>query len=470
MKIKLLSLLSILFATTIYSQTPCTSGFSGVYPCDKIDLMASLSFTQIGGTAATEGNDCWGWTDPLNGKEYALMGCTTHTAFVDITNPTAPVYLGKINSRNNISSLWRDIKVYNNYAFIVSEASGHGIQIFDLTRLRTVTTPQVFTPDALYSGFGHCHNIAINEATGYAYCLGSGTFGGGPHVVNIQNPLNPVFSFGYTNDGYSHDAQIVNYNGPDTDHVGQEIFIGANETQVVVMDVTDKSNPITLSNFTYDNVAYTHQGWLTSDQKYWIVGDEEDEMNFGFNTRSIIVDLSDLDNPVLKGEYFGATAAIDHNGYTKGNEFYLANYRAGLRLMNTSNIDSDGTMNEVAFFDTYPASDSNDFNGAWSNYPYFPSGNIIISDIERGLFIVRKNASLSTSDFETKKYKIYPNPAKNYFSIVSDTQVEQIIIYNSLGQIVKSYSNSNNYDISSLQNGMYFVRINNSITEKLIIK
>lgn len=470
MKIKLLTLFNLLLLSNSFAQTPCTSGFAGVYPCDKIDLMARLSLTQIGGTASTEGNDCWGWTDPLNGKEYAIMGCTTHTAFVDITNPTAPVYLGKINSRNNISSIWRDIKVYNNYAFIVSEAAGHGIQIFDLTRLRTVTTPTTFTPNALYSGFGNCHNIAINEATGYAYCIGSNTFGGGPHVVNIQDPLNPVFSFGYATDGYCHDAQIINYTGPDAQHTGQEIFIGANETKVVVMNVTDKSNPVTLSNFTYNNVAYTHQGWLTSDQKYWIVGDEEDEMNFGNNTRSIIVDLTSLDNPVLKGEYFGTTAAIDHNGYTKGNEFYLANYRAGLRLMNTSNINSLGTMNEVAYFDTYPTSNSNQFNGAWSNYPYFASGTIIISDIERGLFIVRKNASLATSEFDTKKFKIYPNPAKNSFSIQSSIEIEVIIVYNSIGQIVKKFIENNNYDISDLIKGIYFIRINNILTEKLIIE
>lgn len=304
MKIKLLIILSLVLVTNTFAQTLCTSGFAGIYPCDKMDLMARLPFSQMGGNFSTEANDCWGWTDPLNGKEYAIIGCTTHTAFVDISNPTTPIYLGKINSRNNISSIWRDIKVYNNYAFIVSEAAGHRIQIFDLTHLRTVTTPTVFTPDALYSGFGNCHNIAINEATGYAYCIGSNTFGGGPHVVNIQNPLNPIFSFGRSIDGYCHDAQIVIYNGPDTDHAGQEIFIGANETKVVIINVTDKSNPITLSNFTYSSTAYTHQAWLTTDQKYLILGDEEDEISFGNNTRSLMVDVNDLDNPILKRTVF----------------------------------------------------------------------------------------------------------------------------------------------------------------------
>jgi choice-of-anchor B domain-containing protein len=258
---KILLCLFIVGRFVTYGQTPCTNGFAGNYPCQNIDLFSNLSLTQLGGTTSTRGNDCWGWTDPLNGKEYALMGCTSHTAFVDITNPSAPVYLGKLNSTNNVSSSWRDIKVYNNYAFIVSEASGHGMQVFDLTKLRNVTSPQIFSVDALYTGFGNCHNIAINESTGFAYCIGTSTFSGGIHAVNIQNPLTPVFSFGYAAQGYCHDAQIVIYNGPDTEHVGKEIFFGANETKVVIMDITNKSNPIVLSTFNYSNTSYT---------KFWI--------------------------------------------------------------------------------------------------------------------------------------------------------------------------------------------------------
>ena len=436
--------------------------------------MKNMPFNQIGGNATTEGNDCWGWTDPLNGKEYALMGCTTHTAFVDISNPTAPVYLGKLNSRNNTNSIWRDIKVYNNYAFIVSEATGHGIQIFDLTRLRNVIFPQNFTADALYSGFGSCHNIAINEATGFAYCIGSNTFGGGPHVVNIQNPLAPVFSFGYSAQGYCHDAQIVIYNGPDTEHVGKELFFGANENKVVVIDVTNKSNPILISTFLYPNTAYTHQGWLTTNQKYWMLGDEIDEENFGFNTRTIIVDLTNLDVPVLKSQYYGPTAAIDHNGYTLNNEFYLANYRAGMRLINTSTLDATGLMNEIGFFDTYPTSNSAQYNGAWSVYPYFASGNIIVSDIERGLFVLRKNQSLNNTTFETQKMVIAPNPAKDNVTINFVGTIETLTIYNILGEKVKSFTSINksqfNADISSLNSGLYMISINNSVTQKLIIE
>ncbi|HEY0092302.1 MAG TPA: choice-of-anchor B family protein [Flavobacterium sp.] len=473
MKHKLLTL--ILLATMpIFAQTTCTGGYAGVYPCSNVDLMARVTFNQMGGSLSTEGSSCWGWTDPLDGKEYAIMGCSTHTAFVDITNPAAPVYKGKVNSTNNVSSIWREMKVYNNYAFIVSEASGHGLQIFDLTRLRNVTTPQTFAPDAMYTGFGHCHTIAINEQTGYAYCFGTGTFNGGAHVVNIQNPENPVFAGGYGGQNYTHDGQVVTYNGPDTDYVGQEIFIGANENKVVIVNVTDKANPTLISTFFYSNTSYAHQGWFTPDHKYWILGDEIDELDFGFNSRTIIADFTDLDNPVLKGEYFGPTEAIDHNGYVKNNQFYLANYTAGLRIISTADVEN-ANMTEIGFFDTHPENNAATFNGAWNDYPYFPSGSIIISDIDRGLFIVRKNASLSTTEFNTaSSLKMFPNPAETNITIRSADNIESIVVTDMLGKVVKSYNNVSGNEFSflvdNMESGMYLVTINGNIFQKLIVR
>jgi choice-of-anchor B domain-containing protein len=468
-------LLLVLFLITgyFYGQTLCTAGFAGSFPCNKVDLLSTMPFTQIGGTTGTQGNDCWGWTDPLTNKEYAIMGCTSHTAFVDVSNPVSPVYLGKVVSHNNVNSTWRDIKVYNNYAFIVSEATGHGMQVFDLTRLRNVTTPQVFTPDTRYDGFGKCHNIAINEATGFAYCVGSTTYSGGAHVVNIQNPLNPVFAFGYSAQGYTHDAQIVIYNGPDTAHVGKEIYFGCNENKVVIVDVSNKSNPILLSTFSYSNTGYTHQGWLTEDQKYFIVGDELDESNFGFNTRSIVLNVSDLDNPVLQFNYSGTTAAIDHNGYVKGNKFHLANYRAGYRLMDITNIQNS-QMTEVAYFDTYPSSNSAQFNGAWSVYPYFASGTILISDIERGLFMVRLHSSLSTHEIVKSTFTLSPNPVSDYVIVSGENGINKIEIFDILGKNIFT-SNYNavidtSLDVSRFQKGLYFVKINDLPAQKMIVK
>ena len=366
--------------------TPCEDGTAAGYPCNGIDLLANVSLLEMN---ANDGNDSWGWTDPDSGNEYALMGLNNGTAFLDITDPLNPVYLGKLPTHTT-SSIWRDVKTYNNHAFIVSEANGHGMQVFDLTRLRNVQNPPVqFTEDAHYDGFGDAHNIVINEDTGYAYAVGTQLFNGGPHFINIQNPLNPIGEGGFAMDDYSHDAQVVTYTGPDTEHLGKEILIGSNETIISIVDITDKSNPIGLSTISYEQRAYTHQGWFTEDQSHFILGDELDEAQIGFNTRTIIFDFSDLDNPQFKFEYYGPEAAIDHNGYVKGNEFYLANYTAGLRIIDVSSVASS-QMQETAYFDTYPSSNSANFNGVWNVYPYFSSGTILVSDIDRGLFLLKK--------------------------------------------------------------------------------
>ena len=382
--------------STLTPLAPCENGMAGIFPCNGLDLMGSIDVLTLSGSSSAEGSDVWGWTDTQTGKEYALVGMTNTTAFVDVSNPTNPIFLGRLNSSAG-SNFWRDVKVFNNHAFIVADNVGaHGMQVFDLTRLRNVTNPpQVFTQDALYTGVGSCHNIVINESEAVAYLVGcSSTNGGGPIFIDISTPTNPILLGDYTAGGYSHDAQVITYNGPDTDYQGKEIYVGSNGNtdKVVILDVTDKNNVIPISDFTYPQTSYAHQGWFTEDQRYFILGDETDEMNFGFNTKTIIFDFTDLDNPILSSIYTGPTPAIDHNGYVKGNEFYLANYRAGLRILNIDNISaSSNAMTETHFFDTYPDSNSANFNGAWSIYPYFNSENIIIGDIERGLLIVRKN-------------------------------------------------------------------------------
>ena len=290
MKSLLFTLLTFSF-TILSAQTPCDGGMAGPYPCSGYDLQSYIPFTDMG---ASNSNDSWGWTDPTDGTEYALVGLDNGTAFIDISDPINPVYLGKLPTHTS-PSLWRDVKVYDNYAFVVSEANGHGMQVFDLTRLRTVVSPPVtFTEDAHYNGFGSAHNVVINEQEGFAYGVGTNTYSGGPHFVNIQDPLNPVAAGGYSLGSYSHDGQVITYHGPDTDYTGHEIYVGSNEDEVVLVDITDKSNPQSISTTGYSNTVYTHQGWFTDDHVYFLLGDEIDEINFGFNTRTMIFILQIL--------------------------------------------------------------------------------------------------------------------------------------------------------------------------------
>lgn len=377
----------------------CENGMAGPFPCDGIDIMSTIDTTTLGGSPSIEGSDIWGWTDPTTNNEYALIALTNSTAFIDITDPINPIFLGRLNT-NAGTNFWRDIKVYNNFAFIVADVVGnHGMQVFDLTRLRNVANaPEIFTADAVYTDVGSCHNIVINETEAVAYLVGcSSTNGGGPIFVDISNPMTPTFLGDYTAGGYSHDAQVVTYIGPDSDYTGREIYVGSNgdngnNDKVVILDVTDKTNVIEISEFVYPQIGFTHQAWFTEDHRHLILGDELDEDEFGFNTRNLIFDLTDLDNPVLSSTYFGPTAAIDHNGYVVGNEYYVANYSAGMRITDISNIAAaSNSITETHFIDTFPNNNGANFNGVWSVYPFFASGNIIISDIQRGLFVVRKS-------------------------------------------------------------------------------
>jgi choice-of-anchor B domain-containing protein len=266
------------------------------------------------------------------------------------------------------------------------------MQIFDLTRLRGVTSPPVaFTADARDTSFTEAHTININSATGFAYVNGSNTCSGGPRMFNLANRLAPVFAGCVSGDGYTHDAQAVLYHGPDTRFSNREILVGSNEDTVTVWDVTTKSSPTMLSRKGYTGRGYTHQGWFTEDHRFFLLDDETDETQFGGNTRTYVWNMADLTNPVLIGTFTGPTTASDHNQYVKGNFVYQANYRAGLRIVDLTNVATPASMSEAAFFDVDPTSNAAGFAGSWTNYPYFPSGNVAIFSIQRGLFVVKPN-------------------------------------------------------------------------------
>lgn len=370
------------------SGVECVNGFAGIYPCDNVDLE---SFMPLSAMNSDQAASLWGWTDEDSGREFALMAMTNGTSFVEITNPEAPVFLGKLPSHTG-TALWRELKTYNNYAFIVADSNGaHGIQIFDLTQLLDVQSPPVnFTETAHYAGVNNVHNIVIDTDSGFAYAVGSSSAscGSGLHMVDIRNPLAPTYAGCYSGAGYIHDAQCLTYNGPDTDHTGKELCITSDVDAIHVVDVTNKSAPVVISEDTYPNPGYIHQSWLTPDGNYMVLDDELDNTGDA-QTTTFIWDMRDLDNPQLINTYLhpGGTA-IDHNQYTKDNYVFQANYREGLRVFDATDI-ATGNMEEIGFFDVYPDNDDGCFSGAWNVYPYFDSGVVIISGIEQGLFVLR---------------------------------------------------------------------------------
>jgi len=367
----------------------CVNGKADKYPCKNVDLMSYLPMSTIGGG---NGNDIWGWTDPTNNKEYALVGRSNGTSFVDVTNASSPVYLGNLPSNGGTSS-WRDIDVYADHAFIVADfVTGHGMQVFDLTRLRTVTSPQTFTADKIYTGFGPAHTITANPKTGFVYANGSNTCSGGSHMIDVRTPKNPVNAGCVSQDGYVHDNHCVTYDGPDTRYTGREICVNSNEDYLTIVDVTTKSSPVQLSRTTYTGAKYVHQGWFTKDKRHFLLDDELDEQNGGTDKRAktYIWDMSSLTAPRMTGTYNSAVEAIDHQMFVVGDYAYQSNYRAGLRILDVKNV-ANNQLSEAAFFDIYETADGVGFNGTWANYPFFKSGNVIVNGIEQGLFVVRPN-------------------------------------------------------------------------------
>jgi choice-of-anchor B domain-containing protein len=370
------------------AQENCVDGRAGEFPCSKVDLLSHLTLSELGGGS---GNDLWGWKDPDTGRYYAIMSLSTRTTFVDVTDPVNPVIVGDLR-RSTLESFTRDIKVYANHAYIVSDARDSGMQVFDLTRLRDAASGTAFSADAVYRGQSTAHNIAINEQTGFAYLVGSdsgdGQCGGGLHILDISAPKSPVQVGCYGDLGRIHDAQCVIYQGPDQEFQGVEICFASVNLSLSIIDVSNKSNPVRLGQVTWPNAGFAHQGWLTEDQRYFLMGDEGDEANVGVNTRTLVLDVNDLRQPVYVGAYLADTLAIDHNLYIKGNYTYQANYSVGMRILRIDNL-AEAELTEVAWFDTFPINDDFWRLGAWTAYPFFDNGTLLVSDATTGLFMLR---------------------------------------------------------------------------------
>jgi len=376
----------------------CREGHAAGFDCEQVDLMAFLPLEALGAAEDESVTDLWGWTDPETGREYALVGRSTGVAIVDVTEPTDPVYMGRVSGNRTHA---RDIKVYADHMFFTGDGAGrHGLLIFDLTRLRSVMeTAAGWEPDARYDGIASAHNLVIDTETGFGYTVGNRaggtTCGGGLHMVDLRNPLSPTFAGCYTDtegliwQGRTHDAQCVIYRGPDEDYRGREICFALNETAVRIVDVTDKKSPVPIAAGRYPGMAYVHQGWLTEDHRYFYQNDEADELaGVTDRTRTLIWNVEDLDDPVLVGEHRGPNNATDHNLYVVGDRMYQANYFAGLRVLDIS--DRENPV-EVGHFDTTPyGGDPPGFSGgAWTAYPFFESGTVIVSSMNEGLFVLR---------------------------------------------------------------------------------
>ena len=390
--------------------TQCVGGTAASFPCEAADLLAHVADR----ANSARGADIWGFVDLNSGREYAIMGYSNGTAVYDVTAPESPREVGFIPGQ---STTWRDIKVFQSwddamgrwhaYAYVTSDNATEGLVVIDLGQL-----PQRVTSLAYSSDFTQAHNVFLTDVdfgtglslTGAAPLLviaGSNISDGRFRAYSLEDPAAPAFvAMPSTpadqpagNRLYIHDAAALSIGDTrkDTQCVNASgasrclVLFDFNESSVDIWDITDASRPARLSRTPYANATYTHSGWPSEDGRYLFVQDELDERDRNLNTTLRVFDLADLAAPLFVGAWTGPTRAIDHNGFVRGNRYYMSNYARGLTILDISNPSSPVAS---GYFDTYPASDAVGFPGAWGTYPFLPSGNIAISDIDSGFYLV----------------------------------------------------------------------------------
>ena len=353
-----------------------------VYPKQGIALKSRVALIDMP-TDPTSGAGCASYVSP-SGQEYACMGVRTGTVIYRITDPTAPVLIGHIPGR---TSTWNEMAVLGEFLYSVADGNGvtQGMQIIDMRQV----DQGIVTLASTYHGpnnLGRVHTIQGNPASKTLYLNGSNL---GMLMLDVTDPTNPVEAGRWTTK-YVHDCYVRTFtSGP---YAGKEIaFFCCAGSGLYIVDVTNKAAMVNMSNVPYFPPPpapgyYTHSGSLTADGRYFLINDEFDEINnLTGNTTTHVVEVSDLFNPVWRGAFVNPIGVIDHNSQMVGNYLFLAAYRAGLRIYDASNPLA---MSEVGFFDTYPTGAGESFDGAWGTAVGYPSGNVIISDINRGLFVV----------------------------------------------------------------------------------
>lgn len=409
------------------SQTACEDNLAGAFPCNQISLLAHVPRSALP-TSSSTANDIWGHVDLNTMKEYALIGLRRGIAVVDVSEPTQPIVVGSVSGN---STTWRDIKVYQFYsntlnkwqafAYATADSSSEGLTIIDLNSLETGVTlvnRQLNDPSAhnIYiSGVDYSLNIANTSKQPRVHILGAQSRGGSLKSYSLENPrslINTYNLLGASRADYTHDASSLLINDIratrdciNGDENGCLVMLDFNENSLRLWDHTLETSSSELSESFYPNTSYAHSGWWTEDKQFVLLHDELDERDFSLPTTVHIFDISDLSNPVLAGTWKGPTGAIDHNGFVLGNKYYMSNYERGLTVLD---ISTPSAPQEIVYFDTFPSSDNTSFNGAWGVYPYLPSGSLLVSDIQGGLYILKDetdSADKANISFESPAYQ-----------------------------------------------------------------
>lgn len=442
-----------------HAAEKCVNNFASSFECNNVDLLAHMPLNKFS-SSPTDANDIWGHIDLNTGNEFAIIGLNNGVSVVNISDPNNPIEVGTILGSD---STWRDIKVYQYfdhllnlwraYAYATVDKSNQYVTVIDLNNLpNSITLAEnnfsVANAHNVYiSNVDHTLNIAQANVTPSLQLIGANKLGGAFHSYSLANPKTiTLTSSNSAGDGYTHDGtSIVIKDDRKTTDCGQAegnctVFIdfqgrvNSFEKDVIKLwNISDANDAKLLSEVGYTDISqgdqYIHSGWATEDNKYFFAHDEFDEGNLGVNTTIRIFDIKDLNNPARAGTWTGKTKAIDHNGFVRGNRYYMSTYMDGLTILD---ITDPETPIDIGNFDTFTTSDRASYDGAWGVYPFLPSGNILISDISGGLFILKDNTldseqgniSFNKKDISTEpgtelKIDVFRNTPANNASSVS---------------------------------------------------
>ncbi len=398
------------------SNQTCVNNLAGSFECQNIDLLAHMSLGDFS-ISPKAANDIWGHIDLNNGDEYAIIGLDNGVSVVNVSDPSNPKEVGTISGKTDI---WRDIKVYQYfddnlnvwraYAYATIDGSTDYVTVIDLNHLpNSISLVQknkaVAQAHNVYiSNIDYTLNTALPGMTPTLQLTGANTFSGAFHSYSLANPENiTLLSNGSSGSGYTHDGAslLITDNRKVTDCKTTEetcsVFIDFNEKEMKLWNISDASNAKLLGSVGYNDVnkefQYVHSGWGSEDKQFIFLHDEFDEYKGGLNSTVRVFSISDLTQPQQVGQWTGSTKAIDHNGFVRGNRYYMSNYERGLTVLD---ITDPTAPTEIGYFDTFTPSNKASFNGAWGTYPFLPSGNILISDINSGLYILKDNTLLSS--------------------------------------------------------------------------
>lgn len=305
---------------------------------------------------------CWGYVAP-DGREYALLGCYSGTSIIDL-DATPIREVAYIPGANNE---WKEIKVWGQYAYAVSENPSQGLQIIDLSRLpdsarlvRTLTN---------VGGRNVANSHTVTVADGFLYLNGGSS--NGTAILNLADPINPTLA-GHYNPVYFHDTYVRN----DT-LVGAALGNG-----VYIVSVANKAAPTLLGRITYTGSG-THNAWTSIDGRYIYTTDE-----VGSTAKNMKVwDISALPMVTQRTPVTFSPTRIIHNVHGRGYYVYVAHYQAGVYVADVHNALAITVSGE---YTTYRGGGTNSsYAGAWGVYPYYPSGRFIASDTQTGLYLLR---------------------------------------------------------------------------------